>query len=110
MAGLLTVCVSNVLAYEYVGVLSRKLSEKRWQTLRPVLGKLLDLCQFAAVYYSWRPTSSDPGDDLVAEITTALAEREMTPPEKDLDSNTVALLQQRIKNATETSSKIGGDA
>ena len=45
-----------------------------------------------------------------AEITKALAEREMTPPEKDLDSNTVALLRQRIKNSTEASSKIGGDA
>ena len=45
-----------------------------------------------------------------AETTTVLAEREMTSPEKDLDSNTVALLQKRIKNATEASSKIGGDA
>ena len=52
LAGLLTVYVSNALAYEYVDVLSRKLSEKRWQTIRPVLGKLLDLCQFAAIYYS----------------------------------------------------------
>ena len=66
-AGLLTVYVSDALAYEYVDVLSRKLSEKRWQTLRPVLGKLLDLCQFAAIYYSWRPTSPDPGDDLVVD-------------------------------------------
>ena len=45
-----------------------------------------------------------------AETTTALAAREMTPPEKDLDSNTVAILQQKIKNATEASSKIGSDA
>nr|WP_228016405.1 PIN domain-containing protein [Leptolyngbya ectocarpi] len=67
MANLLTVYVSNALAYEYVDVLSRKLSEKRWQTLRPVLGKLLDLCKFAAIYYSWRPTSPDPGDDLVVD-------------------------------------------
>ena len=34
-----------------------------------------------------------------AEITTALTEREMVPPEKDLDSNTVALLQQHIQDA-----------
>ncbi|MEL6334225.1 MAG: PIN domain-containing protein, partial [Cyanobacteria bacterium J06626_26] len=67
LAGLLTVCVSNALAYEYVDVLSRKLSDKRWQALRPVLGELLDLCQFAEIYYSWRPTSPDPGDDLVVD-------------------------------------------
>ena len=67
LAGLLTVYVSNALAYEYVDVLSRKLSEKRWQTLRPVLGKLLNICQFVAIYYSWRPTSPDAGDDLVVD-------------------------------------------
>lgn len=67
LAGLLTVYVSTALAYEYVDVLSRKLAEKRWQTLRPVLGRLLDLCQFATIYYSWRPTSPDPGDDLVVD-------------------------------------------
>ncbi|NES17537.1 MAG: PIN domain-containing protein [Symploca sp. SIO3E6] len=67
LAGLLTVYVSNALAYEYVDVLSRKLSEKRWQKLRPVLGKLLDICQFVAIYYSWRPTSPDAGDDLVVD-------------------------------------------
>ena len=67
LAGLLTVYVSNALAYEYVDVLSRKLSEKRWQTLRPILGELLALCQFAVIHYSWRPTSPDPGDDLVVD-------------------------------------------
>lgn len=67
LAGLLSVYVSNALAYEYVDVLSRKLSEQRWQRLRPVLGKLLDLCKFATIYYSWRPTSPDPGDDLVVD-------------------------------------------
>lgn len=67
LAGLLAVYVSNALAYEYVDVLSRKLSEKRWQTIRPVLGKLLEISQFATIYYSWRPTSPDPGDDLVVD-------------------------------------------
>lgn len=67
LAGLLTVYVSNSLACEYADVLSRKLSEQRWQTLRPVLGKLLDICQFAAIYYSWRPASPDADDDLVVD-------------------------------------------
>ena len=38
LAGLLRVYVSNALAYEYTDVLSRKLSEARWQCLKPVLG------------------------------------------------------------------------
>ena len=52
LASLFSVYVSDALAYEYVDVLSRKLSEKRWQALRPVLGKLLDLAQFTTIYYS----------------------------------------------------------
>ena len=218
-----------LLAYEYVDVLSRKLSEHRWRTLRPILGKLLELSQFTAIYYSWRPTSPDPGDDLVvdcamnagamvitsnlrdsrnaeaslglqvmtpvelvvklaedegktmsrltlrlpetlhqqlaslaedegvslnqyivyaltrqitsaysvssvseeeiqeqkllfnsllqalgkaslAEITTTLTERETVPSEKELDSNTVALLQQKIQDAAKAPSKTHGDA
>jgi len=65
LVGLLRVCVSNSLAYEYAGVLSRKLSEARWQRLKPVLGTLLARTQFVVVYYSWRPISPDPGDDHV---------------------------------------------
>lgn len=66
-AGLLDVRVSNALAYEYEDVLSRKLSSTRWQTLQPVLNSLLDQAQFTVIYYSWRPTSPDPGDDLVID-------------------------------------------
>lgn len=39
------------------------------------------------------------------ESTKALTEREMVPPEKELDSNTVALLQQRRQNAAKALSK-----
>jgi len=38
LAGLIAVCVSNALAYEYDDVLSRKLSKERWSRLQPVLG------------------------------------------------------------------------
>jgi putative PIN family toxin of toxin-antitoxin system len=62
-AGLLRVYVSNALAYEYADVLSRKLSEVRWERLKPVLGTLLSQAQFVNIYYSWRPISPDPGDD-----------------------------------------------
>lgn len=65
--GLIQVNVSNALAYEYEDVLSRKLSETRWQQIKPVLGTLLACSQFTVIYYSWRPTSPDQGDDLVID-------------------------------------------
>jgi len=66
-AGLIQVHASNALAYEYVDVLCRKLSDSRWQELKPVLGALLSQTQFTKIYYSWRPTSPDAGDDLVID-------------------------------------------
>ncbi|MFP4008942.1 MAG: putative toxin-antitoxin system toxin component, PIN family [Spirulinaceae cyanobacterium] len=67
LAGLIQVHISNALAYEYEDVLSRKLSEVRWQELQPVLALLLSQSQFTTIYYSWRPTSPDAGDDLVID-------------------------------------------
>jgi len=67
LAGLMVVCVSNALAYEYDDVLSRKLSEARWSKLQPVLGQLLSVAQYTNIYFSWRPTSPDAGDDLVID-------------------------------------------
>jgi predicted nucleic acid-binding protein len=63
----LQVYVSDALAYEYADVLSRKLSEARWQRLKPVLGTLLAKAQFVVVHYSWRPISPDPGDEHVID-------------------------------------------
>lgn len=67
LAGLMVIFVSNALAYEYGDVLSRKLSEERWSKLQPVLGKLLSMAQYTNIYFSWRPTSPDAGDDLVID-------------------------------------------
>ncbi|MEI6331114.1 MAG: PIN domain-containing protein [Pseudanabaena sp. ELA645] len=67
LAGLLEVCVSNALAYEYEDVLSRKISKPRWQKLQPVLVTLLNQSRFTIIYYSWRPASPDAGDDLVID-------------------------------------------
>lgn len=67
LAGLLEVYISNALAYEYVDVLFRKLSKSRWQKLQPVLKTLISKTKFTPIYYSWRPTSPDPGDDLVID-------------------------------------------
>jgi predicted nucleic acid-binding protein len=67
LAGLLEVYVSDALAYEYVDVLFRKLSKSRWLELQPVLKILIGKTKFTPIDYSWRPTSPDPGDDLVID-------------------------------------------
>ena len=67
LAGLLKVYVSDALAYEYIDVLSRKLSEPRWQRIKPVLGELLAKAEFIVAYFSWRPSSPDPGDEHVID-------------------------------------------
>lgn len=67
LAGLLEVHISNALAYEYIDVLFRKLSQSRWQELQPSLEILISKAKFTPIYYSWRPTSPDPGDDLVID-------------------------------------------
>jgi predicted nucleic acid-binding protein len=67
LANLIQVHVSNALAYEYEDVLYRKLLDIRWRELKPVLGTLLSRSQFTKIYYSWRPTSPDAGDDLVID-------------------------------------------
>ena len=64
---LMQVCVSNALAYEYADVLSRKLSPPKWQKAQIALRTLLHQAEFVSVYYSWRPASPDPGDDLVVD-------------------------------------------
>ena len=46
LAGLLEVYISDALAYEYVDVLSRKLSPSRWLELQPILGRLLSQTKF----------------------------------------------------------------
>jgi putative PIN family toxin of toxin-antitoxin system len=66
-AGLLCVCVSTAVAYEYMDVLSRKLSASRWQQIQPLLGSLLAQVEFVSIYYSWRPASPDAGDDHVID-------------------------------------------
>jgi predicted nucleic acid-binding protein len=67
LAGLIVVCVSNTLAYEYDDVLSRQLAPERWILLKPLLGKLLSIAECTSIYFSWRPTSPDPGDDLAID-------------------------------------------
>jgi predicted nucleic acid-binding protein len=63
LAGLFSPCISNALAYEYVDVLSRKLSADRWKRIKPVLGVLLSKANFIPIHYTWRPASPDPADE-----------------------------------------------
>jgi predicted nucleic acid-binding protein len=67
LAGQICVYVSNAMAYEYVDVLSRKLSKMRWERVKPVLAVLLTRAHFVVLYYRWRPISPDPGDDHVID-------------------------------------------
>ena len=86
LAGLLEVCVSNALAYEYEDVLSRKLSVTRWHQLQPVLGSLLRIAQLTTIYYSWRPTSPDAGDDLVIDCAMNASAIVVTSNVRDFES------------------------
>ena len=66
--GLITVCVSTSLMLEYEDVLSRKLAEQRWHTVRRILKRLFTQhTRFVDVAFSWRPMSPDPGDDHVID-------------------------------------------
>ena len=65
--GLITVCVTDTLVYEYVDVLSRKLSAKRTTITNAALGTLLTATEFVTVYYRWRPSSPDSGDEFVID-------------------------------------------
>jgi predicted nucleic acid-binding protein len=91
LAGLIQVCVSTALVYEYEDVLSRKLSEIRWQKLQPVLSALLGKVEFTVIYYSWRPTSPDPGDDLVIDCAMNAGAVVVTSNTRDFQRAKVSL-------------------
>ncbi len=67
MAELFQSCVSQALAYEYADVLARKLAPERWARIRLALDALLHRAELVTAYYSWRPSSPDPGDEHVID-------------------------------------------
>jgi putative PIN family toxin of toxin-antitoxin system len=91
LAGLIQVCVSTALVYEYEDVLARKLSEIRWQKLQPVLSALLGKVEFTVIYYSWRPTSPDPGDDFVIDCAMNAGAIVVTSNTRDFQRAKVSL-------------------
>jgi putative PIN family toxin of toxin-antitoxin system len=86
LAGLIVVCVSNTLAYEYDDVLSRKLASERWILLKPLLEELLTIAEYTSIYFSWRPTSPDPGDDLAIDCAMNAGALVVTSNIKDFRS------------------------
>lgn len=60
-------CVSTALALEYQDVLARKLSPTRGEAALMALQALLVRCEYVPIYYTYRPASRDPGDDLVVD-------------------------------------------
>lgn len=64
MAKLFQACVSQALAYEYEDVLA---TPERWARTRFVLDALLHRAELVNAYYSWRPSSPDPGDEHVSD-------------------------------------------
>ena len=67
LAGLFRPCISNALGYEYVEVLSTKLSPKRREQVRPLLRGLLEAAERIGIHFTWRPSSPDPGDEHVID-------------------------------------------
>jgi predicted nucleic acid-binding protein len=99
LAGLVQAYVSNALAYEYVGVLSHKLSVARWRSLQPVLGMLLSEAQFVTIHYSWRPTSPDPGDEHIVDCAMNVGATVITSNVRDFETARIALGLQVITPA-----------
>ncbi|ETR66459.1 MAG: nucleotide binding protein, PINc [Candidatus Magnetoglobus multicellularis str. Araruama] len=100
LAGLFDVYISNALAYEYSDVLSRKLSSRRWNTLKPVLGTLLSKCNFTKIYYSWRPNSQDPNDDHVIDCAMNSSATLITFNRKDF-KNAINFLDLQVMSPVE---------
>nr|VFJ69038.1 MAG: Predicted nucleic acid-binding protein, contains PIN domain [Candidatus Kentron sp. FM]VFJ69052.1 MAG: Predicted nucleic acid-binding protein, contains PIN domain [Candidatus Kentron sp. FM]VFK17772.1 MAG: Predicted nucleic acid-binding protein, contains PIN domain [Candidatus Kentron sp. FM] len=83
-AGLFTACLSNALAYEYDDVLSRKLSERRWYVIRPLLAELVgNHAEFVTIRFSWRPSSPDGGDEHIIDCAMNTNAPIITSNERD---------------------------
>jgi putative PIN family toxin of toxin-antitoxin system len=60
-------CVSTALALEYEDVLVRKVGRVRRDSALKALQALLYRCEHVPIRFTYRPSSRDPGDDLVVD-------------------------------------------
>ena len=80
---LFTPCVSLPLALEYEDVLARLLSSQRWVRVKPALRRLLDTAEQTQIYYRWRPSSPDPGDEFLIDCAMNARAAVVTKTRKD---------------------------
>ena len=79
-------CVSTALAFEYQDVLERKLSPIRGESILMALQALLIRCEYVPIYYSYRPSSRDPGDDMIVDCVLNSRAALITSNVKDFSS------------------------
>jgi putative PIN family toxin of toxin-antitoxin system len=60
-------CVSTALALEYQDVIARLLRPQRGEAALKALQALLSRASYTPIWYSFRPASRDPGDDLIID-------------------------------------------
>jgi hypothetical protein len=59
LAGMLTVLMSDAVAYATVEYLLDNFPSGEWQRIRPLIGGLMARARFVKVRYSWRPHKPD---------------------------------------------------
>lgn len=60
-------CASTALALEYQDVIARLLRPSRGEAALKALQALLKRASYTPIWFSFRPASRDPGDDLVVD-------------------------------------------
>ena len=83
LADLFEPCVSSALAYEYWSVLTRRLSPTRLHRIEKVVTELLDHAHDVEIFFRWRPSSPDPGDDFVIDCAVNASAALVTWNQKD---------------------------
>lgn len=86
VAGSFVPCVSTALALEYEEVLSRRIGERRRQTVLLALQALLDRTEWVPILQRLRSLSADPDDDFVIECAHSASASIVTRNLRDLEA------------------------
>lgn len=100
LAGVFAPCVSTSLAFEYEATLSTKLSEAGWSLVKPLFAALLREALYVEIFYTWRPSSPDPGDEHVIDCALNAGALLVTSNEKDFRT-AVGQLGLRLASPTD---------